>query len=218
MKTVSLVLFCMLLTSTLVAQKPAFYDDIQRFKKQDSVAMPPQDAIVFTGSSSFTRWTNVQDRFPGYTVINRGFGGSSLPDVIRYADDVIFKYKPKQVVIYCGENDAAGDSTITAEKITDRFKTLFGMIRKRLPYASIAFVSMKPSPSRVKFKNVVTAANEKIKTFIEGKDNASYIDVYPLMLNSDGTPIGSLFVSDSLHMSEKGYDIWQTAIQPYLKK
>ncbi len=180
--------------------------------------MPPKDAIVFTGSSSFTRWSDIQDRFPEYTVINRGFGGSSLPDVIRYAEDVIFKYEPKQVVIYCGENDAAGGSNITAETITDRFKTLFAMIRKRLPYTAIAFVSMKPSPSRVQFRDVVTGANEQIKTFIEGKDNAAYIDVYPLMLNSDGTPIGSLFVEDSLHMNEKGYDIWQTAIKPYLKK
>src|SRR6186997_156932 len=84
-------------SSTLVAQTPPFYDDIQKFKALDSAGMPPKNAIVFTGSSSFTRWTNVQERFPGYTIINRGFGGSKLPDVIRYVDDVVIKYKPKQV-------------------------------------------------------------------------------------------------------------------------
>ena len=72
-----------------------FWDDIQAFKHQDSIQMPPQHAILFVGSSSFTKWTDVQNYFPGYTIINRGFGGSSLPDVIRYENDVIFKYKPK---------------------------------------------------------------------------------------------------------------------------
>jgi len=205
-------------SSTLVAQTPPFYNDIQKFKSKDSAGMPPKNAIVFTGSSSFTRWTDVQDRFPGYTIINRGFGGSSLPDVIRYVDDVVIKYQPKQVVIYCGENDAAGDSAVTADTITNRFKTLFGMIRSKLPRASIAFVSMKPSPSRARVKPVVVKANSMIKEFLKKQKNTAYIDIFPKMLNAANQPIPELFVSDSLHMTEKGYDIWQVAIKPYLKK
>jgi len=200
------------------AQKPPFYDDIQRFKSMDSASKPPKNAIVFTGSSSFTRWKDVQSRFPGYTIINRGFGGSKLPDVIRYADDVIFKYQPKQVVIYCGENDAAGDSTATADTITNRFKTLYGMIRKRLPKASVVFVSMKPSPSREKVKSVIVEANSKIKELLSKDKNAAYVDIHSKMLNSQQYPMPELFVSDSLHMGPKGYDIWQEAIRPVLKK
>src|SRR5829696_3884450 len=81
--------------------RPAFWNDIQRFKSQDSNYVPAKNAILFVGSSSFTKWTDVQDYFPGYKIINRGFGGSSLPDLIRYADDIIFPYQPKQIVIYC---------------------------------------------------------------------------------------------------------------------
>ncbi|MHA4844650.1 GDSL-type esterase/lipase family protein [Flavitalea antarctica] len=215
----SVVIFLILTCGlSVVAQKPPFYDDIQNFKSQDSISKPPKNAIVFTGSSSFTRWTDMESRFPGYTVINRGFGGSSLPDVIRYADDVIFKYKPKQVVIYCGENDAAGDTTITADTITNRFNTLYKMIRKRLPKASVVFVSMKPSPSRVSVRDVVIKANEQIKQLLSKDKNAAYVDVYSKMLNSQQMPMPDLFVSDSLHMSPRGYDIWQEAIRPVLKK
>jgi lysophospholipase L1-like esterase len=218
-KTIGLIgLLISTFGSTLVAQTPKFYNDIQKFRSEDSVAMPPKNAIVFTGSSSFTRWTDVQARFPGYTIINRGFGGSSLPDVIRYVDDVVIKYHPKQVVIYCGENDAAGDSAITADTITKRFRQLFGMIREKLPKASIAFVSMKPSPSRRKVKPVVVKANSMIKEFLGKQKNTAYIDIFPKMLNAAQQPVPELFVSDSLHMSEKGYDIWQAAIRPYLKK
>jgi lysophospholipase L1-like esterase len=216
-----IVFFCLLISifgSTLIAQTPPFYNEIQKFKSEDSTAMPPKNAILFTGSSSFTRWTDVQARFPGYTVINRGFGGSSLPDVIRYVDDVVIKYQPKQVVIYCGENDAAGDTTATADVITNRFKTLFGLIRAKLPKASIAFVSIKPSPSRARVKPVVVKANSMIKQFLKKQKNTAYIDIFPKMLNTANQPIPELFVSDSLHMTEKGYDIWQAAIKPYLKK
>ncbi len=89
-------------------QKPAFWDDIQAFKKQDSVQFPGKGKILFVGSSSFTKWKDVQDIFSGsYPIINRGFGGSTLSDVIRYENDIIFLMLPKQIVIYCGENDIA---------------------------------------------------------------------------------------------------------------
>ncbi len=97
-------LFLLFFIVTVRAQTP-FFSDIHHFKKLDSTQLPPKNAILFVGSSSFTKWANVQDYFPLYPIINRGFGGSSLPDVIQYANDIIFPYQPKQIVIYCGEND-----------------------------------------------------------------------------------------------------------------
>ena len=217
MRRFLILIILTVLTAPAFSQNPPFWDDIQKFKHEDSISSPQKNAIVFTGSSSFTKWTDVQNRFPGYTIINRGFGGSTLPDVIRYADDVIFKYSPKQVVIYCGENDAASEK-ITADTVANRFITLFKMIRSRLPNTAVAFVSMKPSPSRAQFRQTVIAGNQKIRDFIAKQKNASYIDVYPKMLNRNGYPIGELFLSDSLHMTQKGYDVWQAAILPYLKK
>src|SRR3954471_14539458 len=85
------------------AQDTAFKKDILKFKKQDSLSFPPKNAILLVGSSSFTKWQDVQSYFPGYTIINRGFGGSVLPDVIRYANDIIIPYRPKQVIVYCGD-------------------------------------------------------------------------------------------------------------------
>lgn len=49
-------------------QKPAFWDDIQHFKQLDKDNPPPKDAILFVGSSSFTKWTDVNDYFPGKTL------------------------------------------------------------------------------------------------------------------------------------------------------
>ena len=87
-------LFITLLFATLTgyAQTAPFQDEINSFKKEDSAHFPPKNAILFVGSSSFHMWTDVQNYFPGYTIINRGFGGSALPDVIRFAPDIIFPY------------------------------------------------------------------------------------------------------------------------------
>ncbi len=60
------------------AQQPPFWYEVQAFKKQDSVSMPPANQILFIGSSSFAMWKDVQNYFPGHPIINRGFGGSSL--------------------------------------------------------------------------------------------------------------------------------------------
>src|ERR1700709_1983633 len=116
----SLILFVVASVIQLQAQEEPhpFWNEIQAFKKNDSAHFPPPNEILFVGSSSFNFWKDVQDYFPGYPIINRGFGGSSLPDVIRYADDIIYPYKPKQVVIYCGENDFAGTDSMSAQIVT----------------------------------------------------------------------------------------------------
>jgi lysophospholipase L1-like esterase len=204
--------------TSLFAQQPPFYDEIQAFKKQDSLNPPPQHAILFVGSSSFHFWTDVQDYFSGYTIINRGFGGSSLPDVIRYADDIIFPYHPKQIVIYCGENDLAMSDAVTEDTVFNRFKILFELIRSRLKDVPVVYVSIKPSPSRASLRPKMEEANGMIKDYLSEQKNTAFVDVYYLMLNGDYKPMPEIFKEDSLHMNAKGYAIWQKAIQPYLIK
>ena len=219
MKKIFLAL-CVLICSSLFAQntKPAFWNDIQQFRKQDSVQPPPSNAILFVGSSSFTRWTDVQNYFPGYTIINRGFGGSTLVDVLRYEEDVIFKYNPKQILIYCGENDFASSDTITPTTVFNRFKTLFSEIRTVYPKVPIAYISMKPSPSRWNLRDKFMTGNHLIEDYLKKQKNAQFISVWKPMLGSDGKPKKELFVEDNLHMNAQGYAIWQKIIQPTLVK
>ena len=47
-------------------------------------------------------------------VINRGFGGSTMPDANQYFDQTVGKYKPKLIVYYEGDND------ISAKRTTDQ--------------------------------------------------------------------------------------------------
>jgi len=222
MKHLKGFLICFLLLQTLsftsfAQQTFPFSNEIESFKKQDSANPPPQNAILFVGSSSFRMWTNIQEDFLGYTIINRGFGGSSLPDVIRYAPDIIIPYKPKQVVVYCGENDFTADG-VNAGIVYDRFTTLFETIREKLPKAHILFVSLKPSPSRLKYMPEMVKANTMIKNYLKNYRRTGYVDVYSKMLLTDGSPMPDIFKADQLHMTEAGYAIWKKAIKPHLKK
>ncbi len=218
MKLTRKICFAWLLLLTVCsAVAQPFADEIAAFKKQDSISFPPKHAILFVGSSSFRLWKDVQDYFPNYTIINRGFGGSSFPDVIRYADEIILPYNPKQIVIYC-ENDFANNDSLQAADVTGRFIELFNIIRKKYKKVPIAFISMKPSPSRVRLMPRFEATNEQIKKFLATKKRTDYIDVYHAMLQTDGTPIPDIFIQDKLHMNAKGYHIWQKIIEPYLLK
>ncbi|MEX2235601.1 MAG: GDSL-type esterase/lipase family protein [Cyclobacteriaceae bacterium] len=212
-----------ILTSLLVcislvlsAQERPFWNEIKSFQTEDSLHSPPQNAIVFVGSSSFKMWKDVGKAFPDHEVINRGFGGSSLPHVIEYADEIIVPYKPKQVVVYCGENDFMSD-TVTSEIVVDRFKHLYNLLRKDLPRSEILFVSMKPSPSRQHLMSKIAVANGAIKDFLSKERDATFINIWNPMLDKNGAPRKELFLKDMLHMNEKGYAIWQKAIEPHLK-
>lgn len=195
---------------------PPYWNEIQYFKKMDSTLMPPKGKILMIGSSSFTFWKDVGYYLQGYPMINRGFGGSSLPHLIRYFDDIVIPYKPRQILIYCGENDLG--PTVTADTVVERFKTLFHMIRKQDKKVKITYVSMKPSPSRASARDKMIEGNEKIKNWLQDKKRASFVDVFHKMLLPDGKPMPAIFQKDSLHMNAKGYAIWQKEIAPHLLK
>ncbi|MHA4894457.1 GDSL-type esterase/lipase family protein [Pedobacter sp. PWIIR3] len=210
------LLILLLLSTAAYGQNKPFWDEISAFKKSDSIAMPPKNGIVFVGSSSLRMWKDLEETFKSYDAINRGFGGSDLVSANDYIQELVLKYKPRQVVIYSGENDVAAG--VNAEDTYNRFVTFFTNVRKGLPKATITYVSMKLSPSRSKFSDVVLTANASIKAYIAKQKNASFVDVTSKMLDENGNNRLELFQSDMLHMKPKGYEIWAKAITPYLKK
>lgn len=212
-----LFLLAFALQSIALAQQPVpFEAEIKAFEEQDKTTPPPKDAILFTGSSSIRLWESLKTDFPDKITLNRGFGGSKLPDVIHFADRAILPYKPRQIVIYVGENDVAS-GTVTAQEVRDRFVTLFTKIRKSLPKTPVVFISMKPSPSRRKYLPITIEANQLIKDYLAKQSRTEYLDVYTPMLDASGQIRGELFKADSLHMNPKGYAVWTEQLKPLLK-
>ncbi len=206
------LLFCLFVYRLTLAQQP-FENEIRAFARQDSVTPPPANPIVFVGSSSIRGWYSLAQDFPGKPVLNRGFGGSELSDVIRYSDQIITKYKPRQIILYAGENDIASGKK-TGKQTYERFVTLFKYVRFKLPDVSFVFVAIKPSPSRWQYMTEMDEANRLIESYLKKEENTRFIDVRPAMLGPNGRPVPALFRGDSLHMLPAGYERWTEALRP----
>lgn len=189
--------------------------DIKRFAEIDRTQTPPDDAILFVGSSSIRLWENLRTDFPQFKVINRGFGGSQFEDVNYFFDKIVPPYKPKKIVLYVGENDI--DAKQTAENILEDFKTFVALRDKNLPNVPLVFISLKPSILRWQMWSEMNKANELIKTEIKNHKRIKFADLASKMLGADGKPLPNIYVADNLHMNADGYKIWKENLLPFLK-
>lgn len=208
---------CLGLTIICTAQEKNRYDaDIATIKAYDKIYETPTDQIVFTGSSSIRKWNNLQAAFGVYNVINRGIGGAVIDDIAYHLNDLVFTYKPRQIVLYVGENNLP-DETQTPEIILNKTVALYKAIRAKLPQVPIVYIGMKPSPSRDKYQQKCKAANDLIEKFIATEKNTVFVDVFtPMLVNGKSRP--ELFVGDMLHMNKEGYTLWEKLVQPFLLK
>lgn len=188
---------------------------IRAFETQDQKSPPPQNSVLFLGSSSIRMW-KLDTWFPNQKYLNRGFGGSEISDSIEYFDRVVKTYKPATIVFYAGDNDIAKGKS--PERVLTDFKTFADMVKKALPKSKIIFVAIKPSLSRWKLVSKMRDANARIKAYIETQPNLFFADIDTPMIGKDGTPQKHLFVDDGLHLSTAGYQVWYDVIHPLLTK
>jgi lysophospholipase L1-like esterase len=201
-------------SSTPKPTSPArFESEIAAFEKWDHQNSVPQNTILFVGSSSIRLWQTA-DAFPDLPVINRGFGGSTIPDVTYFADRIIFKYKPRTIVFYAGDNDiAAGHppDTVVAD-----YETLANAIHERLPNTQLVYLAIKPSPLRWKLWPKSQDVNTRIQELTKKNKHDLYVDVATPILGEDAQPRKELFRDDGLHMNLQGYDAWNKILAPVL--
>jgi len=119
------------------------------------------------------------------------------------------------VLLYAGDNDIAAGRT--ADDVLEDFKQFVLKVRAGLPGVKIAFISIKPSPSRWKLVSVVRDANRKIQDYIHQQKRMVYVNVFDAMLDSDGQPKPEFYKEDKLHPTPACYAVWKKIIGPYLK-
>lgn len=204
-----------LIGGLLFAQEQHRFDkEVKALIAGDSL-VSKKKLILFTGSSSIRMWKELKTDFPGHNVLNRGFGGSDMADLLYYAEQLIIQYKPSKVFIYEGDNDInAGKSP---EQILAEAEKLLTLLRAELPgRVKIIFISAKPSVARWHLKDKYIAFNQQLKQWTSSKRNVLYADVWTPMLDENGEVRKNLFIEDNLHMNREGYDIWKKAIRQYL--
>ncbi|HWN18967.1 MAG TPA: SGNH/GDSL hydrolase family protein [Gemmatimonadales bacterium] len=207
----------------LLAQTPAapgldpkrFEADIQAFEAADRASPPSPGGVVFVGSSSMKNWTDVAADFPGVPLLNRGFGGSTMADVVFYMDRIVTPYQPRLVVLYAGDNDMAHG--LMPDRVLADYRGLVTRLRSALPATRLAFVSIKPSPSRRAYLDRMRETNRRIRADIERDSLQTYVDVFTPMLDRKGQPRPELFEADSLHLTRAGYLLWRSLLAPVVR-
>jgi lysophospholipase L1-like esterase len=192
-----------------------FAAELNAFIRADSLTPPPPAPVLFVGSSSIRMWQSLATDFPGLPVLNRGFGGSRMDDVLRYADRVVFKYKPRAIVLYEGDNDLQDGRT--PARIAGDVAEFLSRVRTTLPLTRVVCLSVKPSPSRWNLIGQMRQTNALLQAVVAQDTMAAYVDVFTPMLGADGRPRAELFQSDSLHITPAGYAIWTKAVAPALR-
>jgi lysophospholipase L1-like esterase len=173
-----------------------------------------QRPIIFYGSSSIRRWKTLSQDFIGYPVVNCGFGGSRLSDCIRYVSPLVLRLKPAAVVLYAGDNDLA-QGTLPDQAFAS-FRDLYRALRGYSEHMPIAYISVKPSPARIRYIDNILRFNQMVQAFLQNQPATKYIDIYTAILGPDQKPNPALFVQDQIHLSGLGYEILRREVSIFL--
>jgi lysophospholipase L1-like esterase len=191
--------------------------EIHRFEKLDSKQTYPQNAVLFVGSSSIRFWNSLEGDMAPIPVIQRGFGGSKIGDIVYWAPEIILKYRTRKVVVFAGTNDFTGHANDSPpERVADNVMALVRHIHDAQPETRIYYISITPTPDRWEVWPRAKHANELIKREAERTRDFVFLDFTSDFLLPEGNPNPDLFKMDGLHLNDKGYAIWTARLKPIL--
>lgn len=207
---------------------------IEKFEEGDKASPPPKNALLFVGSSSIRMW-ELEKNFPKRKTVNRGFGGSTIPDSNHYFDRLITPHQPKAILLYAGDNDVARELTDedkkvdtsaeaqaeAAKKVAADFETFAALVNEKLPGTPVIYIAIKPSTKRWNMWPAMKDANDRIAAWCEKNDGFYFADIGAPMLadvEAGKPPADWWFKSDGLHLTQEGYDGWAKVIKPLLKE
>lgn len=185
--------------------------EIAAFDAMDAGKSPPENSVLFVGSSSIRRWEGIKNDFPSFPIIRRGIRGAHIEDVTGYADSIVLPYEPRMILLYAGDNDLAFHRN--PEQVLIDFKEFVSTVREELSGTKIGFISIKPSVARWPLIRKVRMANRLVQQYAESDPLLSYIDVFTPMLDSNGKLKEIYFSDDGLHLSRRGYRLWRDVIR-----
>jgi len=180
---------------------------IKKFEAIDAT-MPPKGAVLLVGGSNARRWTDVGEYFPKHQVINRGFGGARLTDVLHFADRIVLPYTPTTILINAGGNDLSSGQS--AEQIRDTARALIAKVHATLPDTRIYYLGL-PLVGRANVapeaRAAILAMNRRLAELAGTEKNVEFIDLVPAFLDDHGKFRPDLFVEDGTHFSPQGYAV-----------
>jgi alpha-L-fucosidase/lysophospholipase L1-like esterase len=168
--------------------------------------------ICVLGDSITAMWPGdlLGKYFGKYPTVNFGIGGDRTENVLwRLDKGELNGTSPKLIVLLIGTNNMGFNS---AEEIAEGVGAVVANLRVKLPATKILLVGIFPKRDAPLPK--ITAANALIAKLDDGKA-VRYRDIGAQFLDKDGKILPGI-LTDAVHLSHKGYEIWGNAMAPLL--
>ena len=164
---------------------------------------------VFIGDSITENWKLGDPSLFSATVLDRGIGGQTTPQILlRFYQDVV-ALRPRAVHIMAGTNDISGNTgAVTDTAIVDNIRAMIDIAKAngiRVVLASITpskeFIArpeVDPSPR-------IAEVNRSLK-HLAVQQRITFVDYFPLLVDSGGG-LAAALGNDGLHPNRDGYAV-----------
>jgi lysophospholipase L1-like esterase len=204
-------------TAILPALAPQFQ---AKHQANLEVAKQGDAEVLFMGDSITDFWRNTEGPFAGKPVLDKHFGQWKIANFGIAGDTtqgVLYRlqngegqgFSPRAIMLMIGTNNTARN---TAAEIAEGVGAVVLELQKDFPQAKILLLGVFPrgrpnDPVRATIADI----NRTIAKLHDGQ-RVHYLDIGAKFLAPDGT-IPADVMSDLLHPSPKGYEIWAQAVK-----
>lgn len=184
------------------------------------VAKQGDAELLFMGDSITDFWRNADGPFAGKPVLDKHFGQWKVANFGIAGDTtngVLYRlqngegqgFSPRAIMLMIGTNNTARNS---AAEIAEGIGAVVLELQRDFPQAKILLLGVFPRGRPTDpVRTTIAEINRTIAKLDDG-ERVHYLDIGAQFLAADGT-IPADVMSDLLHPSAKGYEIWAQAVK-----
>jgi (4-O-methyl)-D-glucuronate---lignin esterase len=181
--------------------------------------------VYFEGDSITRRWgatdypkllAHWEKHFHGWNAANFGWGGDTTHNILwRLQNGELDGVSPKIIVLQAGTNNlpwsgAADDAAV--DDVVGGIKAIIATFQKETPHAVVVLTALFPRPQSQTLAPTIERINDQLKTLADGK-KIRFVNINDRLTDDKGNLLPGVS-RDGLHLEEKGYDVWATALKP----
>jgi len=167
--------------------------------------------LVFIGDS-LTEWFDWQERFPAHSVLNLGFSGETVEELLDRRNRIRSRIESPDIIFLM-----TGINNVLSEQydITRPYAEIVRNLTTWYKAAKIVVQSLLPVDMPWIKNDTMRTINRHLAAIAQ-EHNAEYLDVYAAFIDDNGNPKPGLLSDDGVHLAGKGYEVWAKVVENYL--
>jgi len=166
--------------------------------------------IIFVGNS-ITEGFPLQETFGTLHVKNRGISGNQSRHILGRIQEITVGH-PKKIFFDIGINDLIDG--VPLDSILMHYDSIIDLVHDMSSTTEIYIQSVFPvGPEYKDIAASIPAFNTMLRIMCKSR-KITYVDLYYKLLKGDY--LDAAYTFDGLHLTGPGYQIWKSAIMPFL--